>query len=82
MAKDQPLAEMSTDELIKNQKRITFMTSILGGMLILLLGLTIQTWINNGRSPLIAVPFALAPIVVINIKKINAIKQELKSRGI
>lgn len=80
MAKEQPLTEMSNEELSKNQRKITFMTSILGGMLIVLLGLTIQTWLDKGNSPLVAVPFALSPIVIMNIKKIKAIKQELKAR--
>ncbi|MFD1769877.1 redox-active disulfide protein 2 [Sphingobacterium suaedae] len=80
MEKNKGLHQLSTEELLKSKKSISVLTSILLGMLTLLLGLTTYTWIINGSSPLLAVPLALSPIVLMNYKKIGAIKKELKSR--
>ncbi|WP_437921260.1 redox-active disulfide protein 2 [Sphingobacterium sp. LRF_L2] len=81
MEKNKTLNEMSIEELLKNKKSISLLTGLLTAVLVVLLGLTILTWITKGSSPLIAIPFALSPIVIMNYKKVSAINRELKSRN-
>ncbi|WP_157625996.1 hypothetical protein [Sphingobacterium sp. B29] len=41
----------------------------------------IYTSISKGFSALMAIPFALSPIVILNFKRIKEINEELKIRG-
>jgi hypothetical protein len=50
-------------------------------MLFILLGMGIYTSISKGFSALMAIPFALSPIVILNFKRIKEINEELKIRG-
>lgn len=75
------LSEQSNEELLKNKKALSTVTGVLVGMLIVLLIITIYSSITKGVfSPLIAVPFALSPMVIMNYQKIKEIRKELRSR--
>tara|TARA_R110000764_G_scaffold132088_3_gene219885 strand:- start:214 stop:456 length:243 start_codon:yes stop_codon:yes gene_type:complete len=74
------LSKLSTEELIKKHtaaKTMVWLLSIvLGGILLFFIYVSIQ----DGITPLLAVPLALSAIIPLNIKNMNALKKELDSR--
>lgn len=71
---------LTTEDLIKKKKSFKFLTGILIGALMALLVLTVYNTINDGFTPLLIVPFALSPILVMNYLQIVSINKELKNR--
>lgn len=74
------LAKLSTQELVNKYtmaKTIVWLFSII---LILALLFLIYVSIQDGLTPLLAVPFALSAIIPLNVKHMNAFKKELDSR--
>jgi hypothetical protein len=80
MAKEN-LSELSTEDLIKKKKSTTFSTGLLGGVLIALLVITILQTVNKGATALLAIPFALLPILIKSYNQVKAMDRELKSRN-
>ncbi|UIR57306.1 redox-active disulfide protein 2 [Sphingobacterium sp. SRCM116780] len=80
--KNKTLQEMSGEELLNTKKTISVITGCLAVMLLILLAMGIYVSIKKGFSALVAIPFALSSIVIMNYKKINEIKKELKSRAV
>jgi hypothetical protein len=78
---NRPLNGMTNEELQTNKKTALVITWMLTTMLFILLGMGIDTSINKGFSALMAIPFALSPIVILNFKRIKEINEELKIRG-
>ncbi|TDG35203.1 redox-active disulfide protein 2 [Pedobacter changchengzhani] len=74
--------EMSNEDLVKAKKSLRSITYALGIMLVVLIILNIFLLFKKGFSPMIFVPVALLPIVIINISSIKKMKAELKLRGI
>jgi hypothetical protein len=72
---------MTDEELQTNKKTALVITWMLTTMLFILLGMGIYTSISKGFSALMAIPFALSPIVILNFKRIKEINEELKIRG-
>ena len=74
------LSKLSTKELIKKHtaaKTLVWLLSIvLGGILLFFIYVSVQ----DGITPLLAVPLALSAIIPLNIKNVNALKKELDSR--
>ena len=74
------LSKLSTEELVKKHtaaKTMVWLLSIvLGGILLFFIYVSIQ----DGITPLLAVPLALSAIIPLNIKNVNALKKELDSR--
>ena len=73
-------SEMTTEELIKTQKTSKAVTYTFAGILLLLFAVNIFLVIKKGFSANQVVPFALLPILLLNLKTLNDIKKELKSR--
>ncbi|PHN95010.1 hypothetical protein CSC80_06665 [Maribacter sp. 6B07] len=74
------LAKLSTQELVNKYtmaKTIVWLFSII---LILALLFLIYVSIQDGLTPLLAVPLALSAIIPLNVKHMNAFKKELDSR--
>jgi asparagine N-glycosylation enzyme membrane subunit Stt3 len=76
----QQFSEMSVEKLQQQAKTIKVVTGTLAGMLLVLLVMAIMLSIKKGFSALVIIPFALLPIVVININSLKQIKKELESR--
>ncbi len=74
-------SQMSVEKLQQQAKTTKLVTGILAGMLAVLLVMAILLSIKKGFSTLVVVPFALLPIVIINMTSLKKIKQELESRG-
>ncbi len=74
-------SQMSVEKLRQQAKTTKLVTGILAGMLAVLLVMAILLSIKKGFSTLVVVPFALLPIVLINVTSLKQIKQELESRG-
>lgn len=73
--KEQDLKAMSTEKLQHNAKTIAVATSVLGALLFVEFCLAIYVSIDNtGMLALLVIPFALSPIMFINIKKVRQIK--------
>lgn len=77
---NRPLNGMTNEELQTNKKNAQVITWMLTAMLLILLGMGIYTSISKGFSALMAIPFALSPIVILNFKRIKEINEELKIR--
>lgn len=73
--------DMSIKDLSKKKKDTSFSANILTGVLIVLFGITLFKTANKGFTPLLAVPFALLPILISMFNQIKSINKELKSRG-
>ncbi|WP_316830427.1 redox-active disulfide protein 2 [Pedobacter aquatilis] len=80
--KEKNLAEMSNEDLLKTEKSIKVMTSILAVALALLFVINLITAFKKGFSALTVIPIALLPIVIVNINNIKKIRAELMSRGL
>lgn len=73
-------SEMTTEGLIKKKKSTSFATGLLAGVLIFLFLITVFQAINKGVTPLLAVPFALLPLLIMSYNQVSSINKELKSR--
>ncbi|WP_293904127.1 MULTISPECIES: redox-active disulfide protein 2 [unclassified Sphingobacterium] len=78
---NRPLNGMTIEELQTNRKTALVITWMLTVMLFILLGMGIYTSVTKGFSALMAIPFALSPIAILNFKRIKDINEELKIRG-
>jgi len=78
--KEKKLTETSIDELKRNEKTLKTILSAFIGVLSLLVGITIYLILNKGMTPLIAVPIALLPVLVMSYIKLKNIKSEIESR--
>jgi asparagine N-glycosylation enzyme membrane subunit Stt3 len=74
-------SEMSVEKLQQQAKTIKVVTGTLVGMLVVLLVMAIMLSVKKGFSALVVIPFALLPIVVINVNSLKQIKKELESRS-
>ena len=74
-------AELTKEDLISKKKILGVVTGALLGALTVLLIITILSTIKKGFTPLVIIPLALSPILVINFSQIAAISKELKSRN-
>jgi hypothetical protein len=75
------LQDLSTEELQKREKTTKFSTGMLAGVLLMLFCLQMYKGITKGFNSLIAVPFALLPILLLNFKNLKDIKKELDARS-
>lgn len=73
-------SDMTTENLIKKKKSTSFATGLLAGVLIFLFVTTISQTINKGFTPLLVVPFASLPVLIIIYGQVRSINKELKSR--
>lgn len=78
--KKQQLNNFSTEYLQKKEKSIKAITGMLAITLIALFVISLYMTIRESFTPLLVVPIALLPILILNIKSINNIKKELDSR--
>lgn len=79
--KDQKIQEMSTEALLKQKKIAEAVTGLLAGALTVLFIVTIALFVKKGFTPLLIIPFALLPILVLNVNNRQAIKKELNLRA-
>ncbi|UFH57187.1 hypothetical protein [Spirosoma sp. KNUC1025] len=78
---DPKLQDLSTPDLLKRKKLTQFLTGLLAGVLLVLLGIKLYSVIVKDDGILaLATPLALTPIVVINLSTLKAIKAELRAR--
>ena len=73
-------SQMSVAKLQQQAKTTKLVTGLLAGMLAVLLVMAILLSIKKGFSTLVVVPFALLPIVLLNVNSLKQIKKELESR--
>ncbi|MGL3000072.1 hypothetical protein [Flavobacterium sp. RSSB_23] len=79
--KSKNLSELSVEELIKQQKTIKTVTSVLAGMLFVLLLLGI--WLTFQKPSFlvfIVIPFTLMPLLIFNLTTLKKVKAELSLR--
>ena len=75
-------SNLTTEDLIKKKKSTTFSTGLLGGVLIALLVTTILETMNKGATALLAIPFALLPILIKSYSQVKSMDKELKNRNL
>lgn len=78
--KKKDLSNLSTDFLQKKEKSIKAITGMLAITLMALFVISLYMTIRESFTPLLIVPIALLPILILNIKSINNINRELDSR--
>ncbi|GAB3723852.1 hypothetical protein GCM10028816_13580 [Spirosoma lituiforme] len=78
--KNMKFQEMSKEALLKQKKMIEFVTGIFVGVLLALSIFTVYSYVKQGSTTLFAIPFALVPILFLNVGNWQAIKKELNSR--
>ena len=74
------LSKLSNEELLKKHTAAKTMVWLLAIVLSGILLFFIYVSIQDGLTPLLAVPFALSAIIPLNVKHMNAFKKELDSR--
>lgn len=74
-------SDLTTEDLIKKKKSASFATGLLAGVLIFLFVTTIFQTINKGVTPLLAIPFALLPLLIMSYNQVSSMNKELKSRN-
>tara|TARA_R110000737_G_scaffold17386_1_gene35039 strand:+ start:1563 stop:1805 length:243 start_codon:yes stop_codon:yes gene_type:complete len=74
------LSKLSTEELLKRHTAVKTMVWLLAigltGVLLFFIYMSIQ----DGLTPLLAVPLALSVIIPLNVKNMKTLKKELDSR--
>jgi len=74
------LSKLSNEELLKKytaaKTMVWLLAIILTGVLLFFIYISIQ----DGLTPLLAVPLALSAIIPLNVKNMNVLKKELDSR--
>ncbi|WP_417429824.1 redox-active disulfide protein 2 [Halpernia sp.] len=78
--KDNKLANVSTEKLLKDKKTIKALSGMLAAILILLLLISLFITFTKGFTPLLVIPIALLPILNLNFKNLKEIDKELKQR--
>jgi len=78
--KNTKFSEMTTEELIKNQKTLKTVNTIFAVVLLMLFSLNVYIVLRKGFSAMNVVPVALLPILFLNINNLKEIKRELESR--
>jgi hypothetical protein len=73
--------EMTTEKLLEQTKSVKALTGLLGGMLLVLFCTGLFLSYNKGFNVFLIIPFALLPIVILNVNTLKEIKKELDSRG-
>ncbi len=73
-------SDMTTEDLIKKKKSVSFVTGVLAGALIGLFIITVFQTINKGVTPFLAIPFGLLPLLIMMYGQIRSMNKELKSR--
>ncbi len=79
--KGQKLSEMSSEALLEQEKSVKVLTSMLAGALLVLVVIAVILSYKQGFTPLLIVPFALLPIVLLNLSNSRQIRKELDSRN-
>lgn len=79
---DNKLAEISNEDLIKNEKKVKGLTLVFAGVLIVLFTVNILTSLKKGFSAVTIIPIALLPILIININSWKELKKEIKRRNL
>lgn len=74
------LAKLSTQELVNKYTLARIIVWLFSIILILALLFVIYISVQDGLTPLLAVPLALSAIIPLNVKHMNAFKKELDSR--
>ncbi len=75
------LSKLSTEQLLKKHTAAKTMVWLLAIVLTGVLLFFIYVSIQDGFTPLLAVPLALSAIIPLNVKNMNALKKELDSRN-
>ena len=75
-------SDLTTEDLIKKKKSTSFATGLFTGVLVALFIVTILQTINKGVTALLAIPFALLPLLIQSYRQVKSINKELKSRNI
>ena len=78
--KNDNFVDMTTEDLIKKKKSASFAAGLLTGALSALFIITTFQAINKGFTPLLFIPFASLPILIIIYNQVRSINKELKSR--
>lgn len=78
--KNKLITEYTDEELISNEKKIKGMAITMTFLLVVLLIVLIILTIKKGFSPLLIVPIALFPLLVINFVNLSNLKKEKKRR--
>ena len=76
----QALTKLSTEALLKKHTSVKTMVWLLAIVLIGIFIFFIYVSLQDGFTPLLAVPLALSAIIPLNVKVMNTIKKELDSR--
>ena len=66
---------------VQKEKALKSVLIVFVVVMLILIGVLISEVMRNGITPMIAVPIALVPIFVINLKKVKAIRNEIKLRN-
>jgi uncharacterized membrane protein len=75
-------SNLTTEDLIKKKKSTTFSTGLLGGVLIALLVISILQTMKKGATALLAIPFALLPVLIESYNQVKSMDKELKKRNL
>ncbi|MCG2613308.1 hypothetical protein LZZ85_03415 [Terrimonas sp. NA20] len=75
-------AELSNEELIKNEKTLKASTYMLLGASVALLVIGIFLTFKQGFSFLVIIPTTFTPIIIMNANSLKEIKKEKEVRGL
>lgn len=78
--KDDKLSDLNIEALQKRRKTLMILTILLAVMLLILLCASLYITFTQKFTPLLIMPFALSPIVFLNMKNIKNIDKEIRSK--
>lgn len=80
--KNKLITEYTDEELMNNEKKLKIMTILMICLLVMLFAVLLILTVKKGFSPLLIVPIALFPLLVINFVNLNNLKKEKKRRNL
>ncbi|EJL71424.1 hypothetical protein [Chryseobacterium populi] len=76
------LSAMTNAELLKQQKILKTITAMLAGAILVLFAASLILAFKKQLIALNAIPVALLPVLILNLKSLKEFKEEIKSRGL
>lgn len=74
------LQELSTEDLLKQEKALKMLTALLVTALLLVFVTALYTTLRKGFTSLLIIPIALMPVGIMNHNNLKAIRKELNAR--
>lgn len=75
-------AAMTDEKILKFEKTLTAIVIMFSVFIVILIAAVIYVNIKRGISSLTVLPLGIAPILILNVNNLKAIRKEIKARNL